>query len=155
VNPIGLIAAGIAGASLAAYTLLAERIGRTNPRDRPRANALHDLTLAVIVAAVLTAPLGIAALPAVTPADLAPLGVAAVLGVLIAFGCDMLAVRLTSARTVAVLFSVDPALAAIIGTLLLGQVLDLLTMAGIVLVCIAGGATIMLAGSARPADAAA
>ncbi|MBM7832720.1 inner membrane transporter RhtA [Agromyces cerinus] len=152
VNPIGLIAAGVAGVSLASYTLLAERIGRTAPADRPRSNPLHDLTIAVVVAAVLTAPFGVAALPAVETGDLAPLGVAAVLGVLIAFGCDMLAVRLTSARTVAVLFSFDPALAAIIGMLLLGQLLDPLTIAGIVLVCVAGAATIHLASAAqRPA----
>ncbi|KRC61312.1 hypothetical protein ASE14_10470 [Agromyces sp. Root81] len=152
VNPIGLIAAGVAGVSLASYTLLAERIGRTTPADRPRSNPLHDLTIAVVVAAVLTAPFGVAALPSVETGDLAPLGVAAVLGVLIAFGCDMLAVRLTSARTVAVLFSFDPALAAIIGMLLLGQLLDPLTIAGIVLVCVAGAATIHLASSVqRPA----
>ncbi|MFC9559461.1 DMT family transporter [Agromyces sp. NPDC056965] len=147
INPIGLVAAAVAGVSLAAYTLLAERIGRTAPDDRPRAAALHDLTIAVIVAALLTAPFGVAALPSVEPGDLPPLGMAAVLGVLIAFACDMLAVRLTSARTVAVLFSFDPALAAIIGMLLLGQMLDPLTIAGIVLVCVAGGATIHVASS--------
>ena len=149
VNPIGLVAAGVAGAALAAYTLLAERIGRTAPADRPRSSPLHDLAIAVVVAALLTAPFGVAALPSVEPRDLAPLGTAAVLGVLIAFACDMLAVRLTSARTVAVLFSFDPALAALIGMLLLGQVLDPLTIAGIVLVCVAGGATIHVASSAQ------
>ncbi|MGH3705397.1 MAG: EamA family transporter [Agromyces sp.] len=154
VNSIGLIAAALAGGSLAAYTLLAERIGRSAPADRPRSSPLHDVTIAVVVAALLTSPFGVAALPSVEPADLAPLGVAAVLGVLIAFAFDMLAVRLTSARTVAVLFSFDPALAAIIGMLLLGQMLDPLTIAGIVLVCVAGGATIHLASSApEPAGA--
>ncbi|MFB6610743.1 DMT family transporter [Agromyces sp. NPDC056379] len=147
INPIGLVAAAVTGVSLAAYTLLAERIGRTAPADRPRAEALHDLTIAVIVAALLTAPFGVAALPSVEPGDLAPLGMAAVLGVLIAFACDMLAVRLTSSRTVAVLFSFDPALAAIIGMLLLGQMLDAFTIADIVLVCVAGGATIHVASS--------
>jgi len=70
-----------------------------------------------------------------------PLIASAVIGVVVAFTADFLAVRLTSARTVSVLLSFDPVLAAVLGALVLGERIDTITLLGIVLVAAAGGCT--------------
>jgi inner membrane transporter RhtA len=57
---------------------------------------------------------------------------------------------MSSARTVAVLLSFDPVLAALLGAGLLGQLLDPVTIAGIALVAVAGGFSAALAGRRAP-----
>lgn len=140
---LGVVFGLSAAASLAVYTLIAERVGRES-------RGFDGLALALGVAAILTAPFGVAALPAIQPSDVPVLATSATLGVLIAFAADYLAVRLSSARTVAVLLSFDPVLAALLGAILLSQALDALTVVGIVLVAVGGGFTAALAD--RPRD---
>jgi inner membrane transporter RhtA len=139
---LGVILGVVAGASLAAYTLLAERVGRET-------RGFDGLALAMIVAAVLTAPFAAAALPRVMGWDVPVLALSAALGIVIAFAADYLAVRVSSARTVAVMLSFDPVLAALLGAIVLGQALDAMTVGGIVLVAVAGGFSAAFAG--RPA----
>ncbi|MFS0912006.1 DMT family transporter [Microbacterium sp. 179-I 3D2 NHS] len=137
---VGGVALGlVAAASLAAYALLAERVGRAT-------RGFDGLALALVVAAVLMAPFGASALPAVVGGDVVILVGSAVLGIVVAFAADYVAVKISSARTVAVLFSFDPVLAAVLGALVLGQSLDHLTVGGIVLVAVAGGVSAALAG---------
>ncbi len=138
-DPLGLAFGAFAAAALAAYTLLAERVGREE-------RGFDGLALAFVFAAVLTSPFAFAALPAVRGTDAGILTLCAVLGVVLAFAADFCAVRLTSARTVAVLFSFDPVLAALLGLGFLGQALDAATWLGIVLVAVAGGGSATLAG---------
>lgn len=139
---LGVMLGLIAAASLGAYTLLAERVGR-------QTRGFEGLSLALVVAAVLTAPFAVAALPRIIVWDVPVLAASATLGVVVAFAADYVAVRLSSARTVAVLLSLDPALAALLGAIVLGQLLDPLTLAGIGLVCVAGGCSAALAGRSR------
>jgi inner membrane transporter RhtA len=141
-DAVGVALGLVAAASLACYAVCAERIGRTTP-------GFEALALALVVAAVLTLPFGAMAVPAVAAGDLPVLVVSAALGIVVAFGADYVAVRLSSARTVSVLLSFDPVLAAILGALLLGQLLDTLTVLGIVLVATAGGCSAALAGRTR------
>lgn len=142
-DALGVVLGLVAAASLAFYTVLAERVGRVT-------RGFDGLALALAVAAVLTAPFGASAIPAIEAWDLPILVASAALGVVVAFAADFVAVRLSSARTVAVLLSFDPVLAAILGALVLGQVLDVLTVGGIVLVAVAGGFSAALAGHAVP-----
>jgi inner membrane transporter RhtA len=143
IDPWGVALGILAGASLAAYTVLAERVGRVS-------RGFDGLALALVIAAVVTAPFGLAAMPLVRPLDLPVIAASATLGVAVAFAADYLAVRMTSARTVAVLLSFDPVLAALLGAGLLGQLLDPVTIAGIALVAVAGGFSAALAGRRAP-----
>jgi len=142
---VGVLLGLAAAASLAGYTLLAQRVGR-------EARGFEGLALALAAAAILTAPFAVIALPALTAWDAPVVVASALLGVVVGFTADYLAVRASSARTVAVLLSFDPVLAALLGAVLLGQALDLLTVAGIVLVSVAGGFSAALVGraDARP-----
>ncbi len=143
IDPWGVALGILAAASLAAYTVLAERVGR-------EARGFEGLALALVVAAAATAPFAVAVAPAVRPVDLPVIAASATLGIAVAFAADYLAVRMTSARTVAVLLSFDPVLAAVLGAVLLGQVLDPVTIAGIVLVAVAGGCSAAMAGRHSP-----
>lgn len=121
----------LAAVALGAYALRAERVGRAE-------RGFEGLALALGVAAVLMSPFAASAAPALRWADAPVLGISALLGVVVAVAADTAAVRLTSARTVAVLLSLDPVLAALLGAVLLGQALDGVTWAGIALVAAAG-----------------
>lgn len=138
-DPLGVALGLVAGASLGAYALLAERVGGLT-------RGFDGLALALVVAAVLTAPFAIMAAPAVQGAHVPVLLASAVLGVVVAFAADYLAVRLSSARVVAVLLSFDPVLAAVLGAVALGQTLDPVTVGGIALVAVAGGVSAALVG---------
>ncbi len=142
-DPLGIVFGALAAIALAGYTLLAERVGRHEA-------GFDGLALAFVCAAVVTSPFAVTALPRATWGDAGALALCAVLGVVVAFAADFLAVRSTSARTVAVLLSFDPVLAALLGVLVLGQSLEAWTWFGIVLVAIAGGASAALAGRAVP-----
>lgn len=131
---------GLAAAcALGAYAVLAERVGRAE-------RGFEGLALALGVAGLLTAPFAVAAAPGLQWTDGPVLAASAILGVVIAFAADTAAVRFTSARTVSILLSFDPVLAALLGALLLGERLDAVTWIGIALVAAAGGASTALAG---------
>lgn len=137
-DALGIVFGLVAAGSLAAYTVLAEAASRSGGFD--------TLALAFVVAAALTSPFAIGALPSVRVTDLGPIALAAVLGIVIAFTADFLALRCTSARTVSVLFSFDPVLAALLGLVVLGETLDAVTWVGIAAVSVAGGVSAALAG---------
>lgn len=139
----GLAFGGLAALALAGYVVLAERIGRTG-------GGASELALAFVVAALLTSPFAISAIPSVRLADIPILGISAVLGVIVAFAADFLAVKITGARAVAVMLSLDPVLAAIIGVVVLGEHLDFVTVAGMVCVAIAGGLAAFASGIVVP-----
>jgi len=129
---IGLVFGALAAVSLASYIVLADRVGK-------QGGGSSELAIAFVVAALLTAPFSITAVGSVTWADVPVLAISALLGVVLAFTADFLAVKVTGARTVAVLLALDPVLAATIGAVALGERLDALTLAGMVCVSIAGG----------------
>ncbi len=137
---VGVALGLVAAASLAAYAVLAERVGRLT-------RGFDGLALALVVAAVLTAPFAVTALPAVAGGDIPILAMSAALGIVVAFAADYVALRISSARTVAVLLSFDPVLAAVLGAVVLGQALDALTIGGIVIVAITGGFSAALGGT--------
>nr|WP_231375766.1 EamA family transporter [Corynebacterium aquatimens] len=136
-GPAGFFdAAGYAFAVCAAvafgvYTLFAPLVGNSGA---------DGLALSIAVAAVFTSPWSA---PVVVSGGLdvraaVLLAASAVLGVVITFGADTLAAKMTSARVVGTLFAIDPAMSAIIGKLALGQDLTAAAVAGIVVVASAG-----------------
>ncbi|NYE36243.1 inner membrane transporter RhtA [Nocardioides cavernae] len=139
----GLALAGCAALGLAAYAVVAERISATSD-----GNGWEELALALVVAAAWTLPLTAGSLPDVEAGHLPRLAVAAAFGVLLAFGLDFLAVRVSSARVVAVLLSFDPVLGAVLGWLFMAQDLGTPTLLGIALVVSAGVVTCGLHGAA-------
>lgn len=128
----GVVFGMLAALSLAAYIVVAERIGE-------RGGGTAELALALGVAAVLTSPFAVTAVGALVWADAPVLVASALLGVVLAFSIDFLAVKVAGARVVAILLSLDPVLAAVIGAVALGEHLDRLTLIGVICVSVAGG----------------
>ncbi|MEU7552390.1 EamA family transporter [Streptomyces sp. NPDC044571] len=118
-----------AGAMWAAYILFSARTGRRFPQA-------DGLALAMAVAAVLSLPLGVyeAGSALLVPSTLA-LGVGvAVLSSVLPYTLELLALRRLPAPTFAILMSLEPAIAATAGFLLLHQALSALDAAAIALV---------------------
>lgn len=128
----GLGLAALAGTCWAAYIVLSGRTGRAFER-------LEGLTLAMVVATVLVAPLGVAG-----AGDwhgevlLKGLGIA-VLSSVLPYSLELLALRRLSAAVFGILLSLEPAVAALAGLMVLGQRLSWLQLAGMALVVAASG----------------
>ncbi|MGZ4721088.1 EamA family transporter [Oryzihumus sp.] len=138
----GLGLAAAAGACWAAYIVLSGRTGA-------RFAQLDGLALAMAVAAVLIAPLGIAtAGPRLWDADVLWRGAGiALLSSVLPYSLELMALRRLSAQVFGVLLSLEPAVAALAGRLVLGQQLRPTQLAGMGLV-VAASAVVM---GARPA----
>jgi inner membrane transporter RhtA len=137
VDPLGAALALLGGAFWAAYMLLSARIGKAIPGG-------GGLALAMAVAAIVTLPFGVAAGGQVA-ADprvlLAALGVA-LLSSVIPFSLELEALRRIPVRVFGVLMSLEPAIAALVGLVVLGEALGMREAAAIGLVVTAGvGAT--------------
>jgi len=134
---LGVGLALLAGAFWAAYILVSARMGRTIPGQ-------SGLALAMVVAGALVLPAGIAEGGAelLDPAVLAVgLGVA-ILSSAIPYSLEFEALRRLPAGVFGVLMSLEPAMAALAGFVVLGEVLDAreLTAIGLVVVASAGAA---------------
>lgn len=128
-SAIGACFALASGVAMGSYLLLSRRTGN-------RAADGSLLALAVTLAALLTLPIGIAESgPDLLQPDLllAATGVA-VLSAVIPYSLDLAALRVLPPRTVGILESLEPAVAALAGILLLGQ--DLATNQWLALTCI-------------------
>jgi inner membrane transporter RhtA len=137
---VGVALALLAGAFWAAYILVSARMGRTIPGQ-------SGLALAMVVAAALVLPAGIAdgGADLLDPAVLAiGLGVA-ILSSAIPYSLEFEALRRLPAGVFGVLMSLEPAMAALAGFVVLGEVLDARELAAIGLVVVAS------AGAARGA----
>ncbi|WP_244304751.1 EamA family transporter [Leucobacter viscericola] len=141
-DTLGLIFAAAAGACFGLYTLLAARIGQSS-------GGLSAVALSVAVAAILTLPFSVPAVPLIRPEQWGLLVLSALLGTALAFTVDTMAGRLTSARVLGVFFAFDPVLGTLLGVLILGQVLTLPASLGIALVVAAGAGIVWFAGKQR------
>ncbi|MBK7723375.1 MAG: EamA family transporter [Austwickia sp.] len=140
---LGVGLALVAGACWAAYIVLSGRVGARFPR-------LEGLTWAMVVATVLVAPFGIAqAGTALLDGDAVLRGVGiALLSSVVPYSLELLARRRIESRVFGVLMSLEPAVAALAGFLLLHQRLTGLQLAGMSLVV---AASVVVA--SRPAPA--
>ncbi|MGI5398215.1 EamA family transporter [Streptomyces sp. CA-135486] len=128
-DPVGALFALSAGAMWAAYIVFSARTGRRFPQA-------DGLALAMGVGAVLSLPFGIAEAGAelVVPATLG-LGLAvALMSSVLPYTLELLALRRLPAPTFAVLMSLEPAIAATAGFLVLHQALSALDALAIALV---------------------
>lgn len=133
-SPVGFLWALGSAASMAGYTLYSARMGTVSPAT----TGLRGTTLALAISALMQLPL---AAPAVSRLDADAwliLAVTAVFGVALAYSADNIAGQLTSAAVIGVLFSIDPVVGAIAGTVLLGEVLFWWAYAGIALITASG-----------------
>jgi inner membrane transporter RhtA len=129
---VGILLALAAALGWAAYILCSARAGTF---ERP----LDGLAVAVAVAALATAPLTIAhSTAATTVATLGSLALVAMLGTVLPYALELAALRRLAAGTVGILFSVEPAIAGVVGLVGLGQHLSPLQAVGIAAVVLAG-----------------
>ncbi|MGW2701013.1 EamA family transporter [Streptomyces sp. NPDC001340] len=128
-DPTGVAFALGAGAMWAAYIVFSARTGRRFPQA-------DGLALAMAVAALLFLPLGIAEAGTrlLDPTTVALGSAVALLSSVLPYTLELLALRRLPASTFAILMSLEPAIAATAGFLILGQALSATEAAAIALV---------------------
>lgn len=139
----GIALALLAGAFWAAYIVLAGRTGGEFPK-------LEGLALAMVVATVVTLPLGITSAPTWSPDILLKAFGIAVLSSVLPYSLELLALRRLSAKVFGILLSLEPAFAALAGLLVLGQVLSPTQVVGMALVVAASTLVLGLGARQRP-----
>ena len=138
-DPVGVAFALAAGLGWALYIVLAQRTGRAWP-------GASGLAVAMVVGAVVSAPLGLAqAGGALLRPELLAAGAAvAMASSVIPYSLELEALRRLPARVFGILMSLEPAIAALAGLVVLGQVLgvrDWLAIAMVVVACAGATAT--------------
>lgn len=142
----GLALAATAGACWAAYIILSGRTGALFDR-------LEGLAIAMIVATSITLPFGIQSIGAWTPEVLAKgLGIALMSSV-IPYSLELLALRRMTAQVFGIMLSLEPAVAAFAGLVILGQVLTAIQLLGMSLVVVASAVVLGFGSRKEPAEA--
>ncbi|WP_406453300.1 EamA family transporter [Streptomyces sp. NBC_00876] len=118
-DPVGAAYALGAGVMWAAYIVFSARTGRRFPQA-------DGLALAMVVAALLTLPLGVmeAGSKLLVPATLGLGAAVALLSSVLPYTLELMALRRMPAHTFAILMSLEPAIAATAGFLILDQALS-------------------------------
>ncbi|WP_447008242.1 EamA family transporter [Saccharothrix isguenensis] len=121
-----------AGACLGLYVVLIQKVG-------DRFSGMDGLAFAVTAAAVCSGFAGAPqALPALTPGVIAGAALVALLLPVIPYALEMVALRRLTASSFATLMSIEPAIATVIGFVLLSQAPQFTQLLGIALVITAG-----------------
>ena len=139
---VGLVFAAGAGACWAAYILLAGRTGAAFAQ-------LDGLAIAMVVALVVVAPFGVSTKEEWSPEVLLKGFGIAMLSSVLPYSLELLALRRLSAQVFGILMSLEPAVGALAGWLLLQQVLHPMQLVGMALV-VAASVLVMGASRARP-----
>ena len=133
----------LAGACWAAYILLNRLAGARLPGLQAPAVATALCALAYLPVLAVVALSG-----RLTPAATGYAVCAGVLASVVPYAADLIALRFVPARFFGVFMSVHPVLAALVGTVLLGQVLGLHEWTGIAVVVLANATAVAAAGRA-------
>lgn len=146
-DPVGLAFAFGAAVGWAAYILLAKRMLRDWPIGT-------GLSVSLVVAAVLLAPLGIAGGGAdlVDPKVLLTGIAVAILGSVLPFTLELGALRKLSTATFGILLSLEPVVAALVGALALAQVPGAVEVLAIMCVVVASAGASLGARRAVPPE---
>jgi inner membrane transporter RhtA len=137
---LGVAFALLAGAFWAAYIVLAARVGR-------RFSGGRGLALAMSVAAIVLVPVGVAGGDELWHPEVLAVGMAvAALSSAIPYSLELEALRRLRQGTFGVLMSLEPAVAALVGLVILGQDLSATESVAIALVVVASAGAL---GSAR------
>lgn len=138
----GIAPALLAGAFWAAYIVFSARTGAEFEK-------LHGLTIAMVVATAVVLPAGLLNVGEIRADHVAKgLGLA-LLSSVVPYSLELLALRRLSATIFGILLSLEPAVAALAGLVVLGQVLGGWQVAGMALVVLA---SVIVLGTARPRD---
>jgi inner membrane transporter RhtA len=140
VDPVGVAFALAAAVGWMSYILLNKRTGTAFPGGTGLAIAMAVGALVVLPAGVIEGNGGLVAHPGL----LAPALLVAILSSVLPYSLDVEALRRLPASVFGVLMSLDPAVAAVIGFVILGQALGSREIAaiGMVVVASAGAATL-------------
>ncbi len=139
---VGLALAATAGACWAAYILLSARTGAAF-------DSLDGLAIALVVSTVVVLPAGVLSIDQWTTEHLVKgLGLA-ILSSLLPYSLELLALRRLSAQVFGILLSLEPAVAALAGLLVLSQQLSLPQLVGLALVVLASA---IVMGLKRPEE---
>ncbi|HEY2222639.1 EamA family transporter [Actinomycetospora sp.] len=135
VDPVGVGFALAAAACWAAYILLTQRVG-------DQVTGLQGLAVSIPVAGLVSAAVAAGTVPGLVsaltvPVLLAGLGLGLLLPV-VPFALEMLALRRLTTGAFGTLMALEPAIALVVGAVVLGQLPTLLGIVGIVLVVTAG-----------------
>jgi inner membrane transporter RhtA len=136
--PLGVFFAALAGVGWAAYILLNQRVGRLFPGS-------GGLAIAMTIGGLALAPIGVYSAGAnlVNPVLLLPALGVSLLSSAIPFSLEFAALRRLPSQVFSILMSLEPACAALAGLLLIGQRLQIVQVAAIVMVMVASvGATL-------------
>jgi inner membrane transporter RhtA len=136
-EPVGILFAALAGAMWAAYIVLSQRTGRAFA-------GLDGLALALVVSTLLVAPVGLPSVATWTGGDVALGFGIAVLSSVLPYSLELVALRHLAQSVFGILLSLEPAVAAVAGFVVLHQVLDAGQLAGMALVV---GASAMVLGA--------
>lgn len=132
---VGILLALAAGALWAAYIMLSQRAGSEFAQ-------LDGLALAMVVATVVVLPLGVGTVPDWT-ARIVGVGFAiAIFSSVLPYSLELVALRRLRQQVFGILLSLEPAVAALAGLLVLGQVLDTVQLVGIG--CVVAASVIVL-----------
>ena len=144
----GLGLALLAGTFWTAYIVLSQRTGAVFP-------GLHGLAIAMVVALVLVLPFGIGSVPQWTGEVLVKGAGVAILSSVLPYSFELLALRRLSQRVFGILLSLEPAVAALAGLIVLGQRVTPTQLMGMAFVVLASGLVMGAGGRHTPADGAA
>jgi inner membrane transporter RhtA len=146
-DPAGVAFAGGAAAGWAAYIVLTKHVGA-------RWAGLEGLSVSLVVAALVTLPLGVATAGAELLAPdvvLAGIGLALLIP-LIPYALELVALRRLPTALFGVLMSLEPALAALMGFLILDQSLALSGVLAIAMVSAASAGATLGAAAQQPEE---
>jgi inner membrane transporter RhtA len=131
-DPVGIVLAFVAGAGWIGYILLNKETGR-------RFDTQTGLSIAMAAGALAVLPMGLAAAGTTLfhPDVLLVGGAVAVLSSVLPYSLEVVALRQVTPRAFGVLLSMDPAVAAIAGVLVLGQHLTIRELVALLLVSLA------------------
>ncbi len=134
IDPLGIGLALVAGACWAAYILLNVRVGRAFAGGT-------GLALSMGVAAIVLIPLGVGSAGGalLDPRILLVGGGVAVLSTVIPFSLELEALRRLPARVFGVLMSLEPAIAALIGFVVLRETTGLRALVALTFIMVASG----------------
>jgi inner membrane transporter RhtA len=115
-DPLGVALAGAAGLCWASFAVMSQRIGRALPGN-------SGLAIAMVVAALVVLPVEVVAggLGNLDPGLLARALAVAILSTALPWSLEFEALKRLSARSYGILVTLEPAVAALVGVLLLGQ----------------------------------
>ena len=124
---IGVALSLACGIAWVAVAYAGRRVGAQTAR-------IDGLALALPVAALVTLPFGLASADTIDAHALGVALVIAVLGLIVPFAFELEGLRRLEPRAVAIVYSVDPAIAALVGLIALGEGLSPTEVVGIVAV---------------------